>query len=843
MGIIENLFYIVPLTSALCNLFLLLTFLSAKKDKLTRSFMCLLIVFTTWPLGSFFMRIGLYPGEPFWFQISMISILLVPLLIYSFLYHYTEQKGAFTMVIFHIATFIIVFLNMLNVFITDPHIEISSNGQKGFVFGVSPMAAIPIVLAIAILYCAGRIIYNSIQYDGLPFSMFKPFMIGIIVMFVSLMLEIIPGLSAIFPLDPFSCMVNAILLYYMLYKKRVFTLTQFASSGSTYLVSTVITSLILASCFPIFNAFYKTYFPALLAYESIVTAIIFSIVTILTFNLLKGLTNNLFVKSQNIKEATLKDFSIAISKTLNRNEILNIFTDLIREHSDVETAYIFSLDNDRTSYKMMTCTNKMRSTSVAISKESPVTEWLLSHKEGIAYNDFRYTVNFKSMWESEKDIFESLRAEFILPILCDEELIGILILEARQNKKTYAFSEISFLESVTSIVSIALKNASLYEQIQEEAHMDALTNLYNRRYFTQELEKQFEQFKNSSLTLILFSFDDFKLYNELYGSNDGDEMLKSFANILKIIISTRGTIGRYSGKEFSVCLPLCSTDEAEMIVNDIREELNNVLSNSEETTKRFLTFSAGISSYPASASNMNQLLTYANMAVYAGKKSGKNKTIVYSDHKQEVETKALSFANIEAIGHEYSPTIYALTAAIDAKDHYTFSHSVNVSYLATQLARFIGLDDEHVEMIRQAGLLHDIGKISIPEDILTKTTALTDDEYEVMKSHVENSIAMIRHLPSLDYVIPIAISHHEHYDGTGYPRGLKGEEIPIGGRCLAIADAFDAIVSKRPYKEPVTIPEALEEIERNLGKQFDPEIGRTFIELVKSNTIYTDIYK
>ena len=146
-------------------------------------------------------------------------------------------------------------------------------------------------------------------------------------------------------------------------------------------------------------------------------------------------------------------------------------------------------------------------------------------------------------------------------------------------------------------------------------------------------------------------------------------------------------------------------------------------------------------------------------------------------------------------------------------------------------------------MIRQAGLLHDIGKISIPENILTKTSGLTDEEYAVMKSHVENSIAMIRHLPSLDYVIPIAISHHEHFDGSGYPRGLAGEEIPIGGRCLGIADAFDAIVSKRPYKEPVSIPEALEEIERNLGRQFDPEIGRTFIELVKSNTISTDIYK
>ena len=843
MAIIDNLFYIVPLTSALCNMFLFLTFLSAKKNKLITSFMYLLIAFTAWPLASFFMRISLYPGEPFWFQVSMISILTVPLFIYNFLFYYTEQRGKFLMVFFSVGTALMAILNLFDAFIVDPHIEISAAGQKGFVFGVSPLATIPVLLAAFILLCAARIIYTSIKINGLPLATFKPFIIGIAIMFGSLLLEIIPGLSAVFPLDPFACMVNAILLYYMLYKKRVFTLTQFASSSSTYLVSTILTSIILATSFPFFDKFYEKYFYAYIEYENIFAAIIFSFITILTFNMLKTLANNLFVKNQQMKEDILKEFSVAINKTLDRTEILTLFTDLINEHSNIGLAYIFGIDNEKTTYKMMTCTDKMRSISVTFTTENPLITWLTSHKESIAYTDFKNTINYKSMWETEKNTFEKLQAEFLLPIMCNDELIGFVLLTARHNKKSYSYNEISFLESVASIVSIALKNALLYEQIQEEAHMDTLTNLYNRRYFTQELEAQFNQRNLDLLTLILISFDDFKLYNELYGSNDGDELLKSFANILKTTISSRGIIGRYSGKEFCICLPSCSVGQAEEIVEEIRTKLNDILSNSTETTKRFLTFSAGISSYPASATNMSQLLTYANMAIYACKKSGKNKTIVYSNQKNEIESSALSFANLEAIGNEYSPTIYALTAAIDAKDHYTFSHSVNVSYLATQLARFIGLNDEHVEMIRQAGLLHDIGKISISEDILTKETALTDEEYEIMKSHVENSIAIIRHLPSLDYIMPIAISHHEHYDGSGYPRGLKGEEIPIGGRCLAIADAFDAIVSKRPYKDPVTIPEALEEIERNLGKQFDPEIGRTFIELVKSNTIYTDIYK
>jgi diguanylate cyclase (GGDEF)-like protein/putative nucleotidyltransferase with HDIG domain len=389
------------------------------------------------------------------------------------------------------------------------------------------------------------------------------------------------------------------------------------------------------------------------------------------------------------------------------------------------------------------------------------------------------------------------------------------------------------------MVSIAMKNADLYATIKEEAHIDHLTGLYNRRFFTEKLSEILAGNKHNNVTLMLLNFDDFKLYNELYGSVDGDAALVQFADVLRYVIGTRGTIGRYGGKEFSVCLPLCGSADAEQIVEQIRSRMALVMSNEQES-KKFLTFSAGICTYPSAASTDKQMFTYANMAVDLAKKTGKNKTVVYTHGSNNL--KDLSVQNVESIGQEYASTIYALTAAIDAKDHYTFNHSKNVSYLATQLAHAIGLDDEHVEMIRQAGLLHDIGKISIPEHILTKKDRLTNDEYDIMKGHVTNAISMIRHLPSLDYVIPIAISHHERYDGRGYPRGLAGENIPVGGRCLAVADAFDAIVSKRPYKEEMPISDALLEIERNLGLQFDPVIGRAFVDYVRSGLIKTDCY-
>jgi putative nucleotidyltransferase with HDIG domain len=184
-----------------------------------------------------------------------------------------------------------------------------------------------------------------------------------------------------------------------------------------------------------------------------------------------------------------------------------------------------------------------------------------------------------------------------------------------------------------------------------------------------------------------------------------------------------------------------------------------------------------------------------------------------------------------------APTIYALTAAIDAKDSYTFIHSMNVSKYAVILAESLDMNSNDIEIIRDAGLLHDIGKISIPERILQKTSRLTDEEYAIMKTHVENSTKMIRYLPDMDYVIPAVVGHHERYDGTGYPRGLAGQNIPYMARILTIADCFDAMTAKRPYKQALSVDYAVNELEKNSGTQFDPVLVKQFIELIHEGKI------
>ena len=174
-------------------------------------------------------------------------------------------------------------------------------------------------------------------------------------------------------------------------------------------------------------------------------------------------------------------------------------------------------------------------------------------------------------------------------------------------------------------------------------------------------------------------------------------------------------------------------------------------------------------------------------------------------------------------------------AAIDAKDSFTFEHSENVSGYAEKLAAKLGLPKEDIQTVKVAGLLHDIGKIGIQDSILKKQGKLTDEEYSIIKTHVEKSVEMIRVLPHMDYVIPAVLSHHERYDGKGYPNGIRGNEIPILGRILTVCDSFDAMVSRRAYKEAMSIEYATVELERGKGTQFDPDVAQAFIELIREN--------
>lgn len=441
------------------------------------------------------------------------------------------------------------------------------------------------------------------------------------------------------------------------------------------------------------------------------------------------------------------------------------------------------------------------------------------------------------MWEVEKRALEELDVECLAPLKDKDSLVGIVLLSAKEKNHRYSYEDLNFLASVNSISSIAVKNSRLYERAYLEARTDELTGLLNRKYFYETLQQAYDEHRDEGLSLIILNLDDFKLYNQLYGNKEGDLALQKVARLIQASVGEHGFVARYSGKEFAIILPGYDLLAAKELAENIRRQILDMNKAATDYTLKVLTVSGGVCAIPYAAATVKELIDNADMAVYHVKHNGKNAILAYTTGDYRMEKNTGVPADKHSAYSEYESTIYALTAAIDTKDHYTFNHSNSVAYYATELSRAIQLNPEHIDMIREAALLHDIGKIGIPEHILNKPGSLTDDEYEIMKSHVENSIGIIRHLPSLDYVIPSVIGHHEHFDGRGYPRRIAGEDIPLGARILCIADSFDAMVSERSYKQAYPLEKALGILEEQAGRQFDPKLVPVFIELIRSGRV------
>lgn len=416
---------------------------------------------------------------------------------------------------------------------------------------------------------------------------------------------------------------------------------------------------------------------------------------------------------------------------------------------------------------------------------------------------------------------------YIYTIKYNRAIIGLLFIATKRHQPL-SKQRCLYLNKICHYSAYALRNANLYQIAYRTSITDDLTTLYNRKYAFECIENAC--LENKPKILMILDIDDFKLYNELYGASEGDNLIQRCAQVVLREISANDIAFRFGADEFMVLIDGNDMDAAKKLSCRIREQIANSISfdmvwNSSIT--------CGFSSFPDISKDSSSLIHNAEQAVYYGKMEGKGQMTIYH-HGLDERTQN---PDIRTAYERIAPTIYALTAAIDAKDSYTFIHSMNVSKYAVALAEAVGMNATEIEIVRDAGLLHDIGKISIPESILKKTARLTDDEYSIMKTHVENSTKMIRYLPDMDYVIPAVVGHHERYDGKGYPRGLAGENIPYMARILAVADCFDAMTSKRPYKQALPIDYAVSELRKNSGTQFDPDLASTFISLIKEGKV------
>lgn len=444
----------------------------------------------------------------------------------------------------------------------------------------------------------------------------------------------------------------------------------------------------------------------------------------------------------------------------------------------------------------------------------------------------------------------------IVPLMAIDNCLGVMIVgdyNAEKNMDWYSLMSKHF--------ALFMNNCDLLEKVSGNANVDSLTLLSNHRGFQELLSNEISQAEkdDSKLSVIMMDINNISKINRELGHAKGDEVIKLVAEKVKQNIRNSDSAGRYGGDEIAIILPNTDTDEAKYIAEYLTYSLSCCFVDGVGPVK----VSVGIGTFPDCSRDQEKLLILTEQAMYIsqskGYKDGMSAIVSSLDFNfwddmalnsfAEVLTKRHSQIGInfeEELVHKFNneeivsqnhlmEMVTSLAGAIDAKDTYTKGHSSSVSRYSEALARAINLPEAEVARITLGALLHDVGKIGIPENVLRKPTHLSDEEWEVMKQHpVIGAEKVLMPNEALRDLIPMVKYHHERWDGSGYPDKLKGEEIPFSARIVSIADAFHALISDRPYRKGMSVQKACEILKMGSGIQWDASLVRQFIQIAPS---------
>ncbi len=339
------------------------------------------------------------------------------------------------------------------------------------------------------------------------------------------------------------------------------------------------------------------------------------------------------------------------------------------------------------------------------------------------------------------------------------------------------------------------------DEIRYISYHDKLTGLYNRAFFEEELNR-LNTPRQYPITLILGDCNGLKIANDIFGHLEGDRLLQTIANILRSATRHEDIVARWGGDEFAIILP--RTDEQAASI--LRDRILQLCAEAESNPIK-PSLALGSATNSDGSSDLVGLLKLAEDRMYR--------------HKL-MEGKSAR-----------STILNSIEKMIYEKSCETEEHASRLSEISRRIGREVGLSDYEMEELSLLSVLHDMGKIGIPDNILTKPGSLSDEEWEIMKKHSEKGYNLAKSTPELKSIADSILHHHERWDGNGYPAGLKGEEIPRLSRILSIVDAYDVITHSRAYKPAKSKEAALEEIEKCAGTQFDPELSRLFVQLMK----------
>jgi diguanylate cyclase (GGDEF)-like protein len=457
-------------------------------------------------------------------------------------------------------------------------------------------------------------------------------------------------------------------------------------------------------------------------------------------------------------------------------------------------------------------------------------------------------------------VLSESRAVLCLPISYGETLLGVLNVESR-DENAFAPQDVLILNTLADLLATALHNSFVFQKLQQQSITDGLTGIKTRRFFWEALSSEWKRASRSGrpFSVVLIDLDKFKEVNDLLGHLEGDLVLARVGRLLEQKCRQSNVVARYGGDEFIILMPETGIEQAQVLA----ERLRLWLATDPMLEEHHITGSFGVASFPLHGFSLEDLIRVADAGMYVAKHAGGNQVSTSDafgegsavqrhlvsgyiegflqrehngpEHLEELVStlRKLCAGEDGADQRAMKEAVEALSRATELREHNAAGHGEQCGHYAGIIARGLNLSAQEVEDATFAGRVHDVGKLFIPDRILNKPGALTEDEFAVIKTHPHLGAEVVRALPEIERVAQAVESHHEAFDGSGYPVGLKGENIPLYGRIVAVADAYVNMTCDRSFAPPKTDEQAMAELGKLSGTRFDGMIVRLFARLLK----------
>ena len=419
----------------------------------------------------------------------------------------------------------------------------------------------------------------------------------------------------------------------------------------------------------------------------------------------------------------------------------------------------------------------------------------------------------------------------ILPLVLLAASSVMLALTSLSDTSAFPIGQALLLAVAVTLFSIAVstrkRKDSQGADVIDTGTVDALTRIASHRVFQDRLAHECERAYRfgDTFMLVMLDLDNFHAVNNRHGHRIGDRILLDLARRIKAQLRDIDLVARFGGDRFAMILPHTYEKGGVHVAERIRQNIAGWVFFTPEGAEVRLTVSVGLCSYPADGASAPQLVEVAEKSLGFAKAMGGNQVQLFRDLPSREAP-----GNVVSLPHSGREAIVrSLAAAVDIRDGYTRTHSHLVAELSAAVARRIGLSATEVGRISVGALLHDVGKIGIPDAILTKEGGLSPEEWDCIRQHPVLGKQILEQAPELTDVTPLVLHHQERYDGSGYPGKLHGDDIPLGARIIAAADAYHAIISDRPYRSRRTHADAVQELRRCSGAQFDPHVVDTLL--------------